>query len=387
MRRLADPSRRFTHRFWQTQAGFTLVELMVAMFIGLLIVSALITLHINITRNQAELTRTTGQIESGFFSTQFLENDIALAGFWGGFIPSFDDLTASSAPGDVPTAVPDPCLVYNTTNWDAAYKTNLIGIPAQAYDAVPSSCSTLLANKQANTDVLVVRHADACIPGAPNCDADTPSQLYFQNSFCDTEVTTTPYVLDQSGFSLHKLNCSTTADKRRFISNIYYVRDYAVTPGDGIPTLVRSQFDLATGATTPAQQAPVPLVSGIEGFHVEFGIDSLSKTGAAVDYSSAVSWLDSTNRTTPTNRGDGVPDGSYIQCTTASPCTAAQLMNAVSVKLYVLARSRDPSPGYVDNKTYTLGSVTLGPFNDNYKRHLFSTTIRLTNISGRRETS
>ena len=35
------------------------------------------------------------------------------------------------------------------------------------------------------------------------------------------------------------------AEKRKFVSNIYYIRDYAVTPGDGIPTLVRSQFDLA----------------------------------------------------------------------------------------------------------------------------------------------
>ena len=72
--------------------------------------------------------------------------------------------------------------------------------------------------------------------------------------------------------------------------------------------------------------------------------------------------------------------------TTASPCTAEQLMNVTAVKMYVLARNREPSRGYTDTKTYQLGETSLGPFNDHYKRHVFSTVVRLPNISGRRET-
>ncbi len=45
-----------------------------------------------------------------------------------------------------------------------------------------------------------------------------------------------------------------------------------MTADDGIPTLVRSEFDLADG--TLAHQAAVPLIEGIEGFRVEFGIDN-----------------------------------------------------------------------------------------------------------------
>jgi len=56
------------------------------------------------------------------------------------------------------------------------------------------------------------------------------------------------------------------------------------------------------------------------------------------------------------------------------------------VKLYVLIRSEQQTLGYQDTKTYTLGSTTLGPFNDGYKRHLFQQTIRLQNVSSRRET-
>ena len=85
-----------------------------------------------------------------------------------------------------------------------------------------------------------------------------------------------------------------------------------------------------------------------------------------------------------------------MHCTTGTPCTAAQLTNVTAVKLFVLARAKDFSPGYTDTKTYCVGTPnadgscpaanTLGPFNDNYKRHVFSTTIRLTDVGGRRET-
>ena len=146
-----------------------------------------------------------------------------------------------------------------------------------------------------------------------------------------------------------------------------------------------SQFDLSGG--TLAHQAAVPLIEGIESFHVELGIDSLSDTNEDVNYAAAIDWADPINLTSPKNRGDGVPDGAFVQCTDAAPCTVAQLMNVVAVKIYVLARADKVSPGYIDTKTYSLGSTPpLGPFNDGFKRHVFSTTVRLHNIGMRRET-
>jgi len=53
----------------------------------------------------------------------------------------------------------------------------------------------------------------------------------------------------------------------------------------------------------------------------------------------------------------------------------------------VLARSREPSQGFTDTKSYTLGPDTvMGPFNDDFQRHVFVDTVRLPNISGRRIT-
>ena len=111
-------------------AGLSLVELMVGIAIGLTIVTALLTLLVSTNRHNAELARS-GQIsESGRFALQILADEVSHAGFWGGFIPSFDDLTTVGAPGDVPTAVPDPCLDFNVTTpaslWTGDYKNCLL---------------------------------------------------------------------------------------------------------------------------------------------------------------------------------------------------------------------------------------------------------------------
>lgn len=443
------------------QAGFSLIELMIAVTLSLIITAALIALFLNINRANSEMAKTNMQIENGRFAMQLLQSDIELGGYWGGYIPQFDDLTFTSIPTDTPTAVPNPCLAY-TTPWTATDIRNFITIPVQVYGDTPppgTGCLTNLAiNKKAGTDVLVVRYAETCVADSGgNCEDYIPGNLYFQAPLCEDEIFATVqaatattvtlipsastvndfykggtirivsgtgtgqsrvisaydgatrvatlsaawmatpvnptskyafgdgYVLDTAGFSFHKRNCTTVADKRKFISHIYYIRDYAKTVGDGIPTLMGSQFDLAGGGALAHQEA-VPLIEGIEGFRVELGVDSLSDTGAAVNYATAVTWANLANLTSPTNRGDGVPDGAFISCTDAAPCTVAQLSNVVAVKLYVLARADTVSPGYKDTKSYALGSTIVPSFNDGFKRHVFSTTVRLNNVSGRRET-
>lgn len=380
------------------QGGLSLIELMIAITIGLIITAALGALFLGINRTNEEMAKANSQIENGRFAMQLLQADIVHAGFWGDYAPQFDNLTYANTPGDVPVAVPNPCLEY-TAPWTAIHVTNLLGISVQAYATTPPSgagCLTNLAtNKKTSTDLLVLRHAETCVPGETNCEVDVAGKLYFQASQCELE-NANPYILATSAFSLHKRDCigtgapqalpitaGTIAEKRKFISNIYYIRDYAKIAGDNIPTLMISQFDRVGGVL--AHQTAVPLIEGIEGFSVELGIDSLSDTGAAVNYTQAVNWADPANLNSPTNRGDGIPD-IFVRCTDAVPCTPAQLINVVAVKVYVLARADKVSPGYSDSKTYTLGSTTLGPYSDGFKRHVFSTTIRVNNVSSRRET-
>jgi Tfp pilus assembly protein PilW len=459
------------------QAGLSLVELMVAMTISLLLLLVLVNVYVNLSHTNEEMRKTNSMIETGRFAVQILQNDLVHAGYWGGFVPEFDDLTATLVPGDVPSGIPDPCLPF--ANWDGAYKANFIGIPVQSSDVLPAGAGCMAFDaKHPNTDVLVVRHVETCVPGGTNCDPNIAGRVYMQTSYCTPEaragtaVTATStsitlgsnaesasgsyvgmtiqivagsgagqirsvsaytgstrvatvgpawtsipdntsqyafkYVLGATAFPLHKHDCvgtgspatlpitsgsATLAEKRRLISDIYYIADIAHPdkPGETIPTLVRSQLDLS--GIEVKQRTPVRLLEGVEALRVELGIDDTGETGTPVDYSDVVDWQDATTKAQATNRGDGAPDR-FKRCTTATPCTAAELMNVVAVKLYVLARSRDPSPDYIDTKKYCLGeppadgscAQEIPAANDHYKRHVFTTSVRLVNVSGRRET-
>jgi type IV pilus assembly protein PilW len=393
------PSLRARARLRSSQAGLSLVELMVALAISVVLIAALSELYVNTSRTNQEMAKTNSQIENARFAIQFLQNEIVHAGYWGSFVPDFDNLTVIGTPGDAPDQVPDPCLAF-ATPWTAAYIDSLLGIPVQVYNTVPVNCAGVVTNRVAGTDVLVVRHANTCVPGDTNCEADIAGNLYFQASNCEDEIDAgLPYTLDTvtANFTRYERDCDgasgspptftsgTVAAKRKFIQTIYYIRDFAITAGDGIPTLVRSQFGLSGGVVV--HQAAEELVQGIEQFRVEVGIDSLSDSGAAVDYTAAITWADPDNLISPTNRGDGIPDGNFVHC--GATCTPAQLTNVVAVKLFVLARTEESTPGYTDTKSYQLGTnpvVTVAAANDNFKRHVFSTTIRINNVAGRRET-
>lgn len=388
----------------RTQRGFTLVELMISLVLGLLIILALFIMLINVNRNNSELSSTNRLIENGRFSLQLLTSDVSHSGYWAGHVPEFDNLTGSTTvgPTDVPTGVPDPCLAFSAANWTDEYKKNLVGIAAQGTDIpaiVPSPttpfCGSVVTNPQPNTDVLVVRHAEPCLVGSGTDDcsdtrASASPHLYFQASRCDTD--TASFVLDTSAFTLKAGDCTAEAPIRRFSSSIYYVRDHANAAGDGIPALMRARFGVSG---TPEFLSAQALVEGVQGFRVEYGVDNRSDTAATVDLAALalpIAWpAGATTLNTPTNRGNGLPD-EYIRCSQATPCTADQLVNVTAVKLYVLVRAERTTPGHTDTKRYCLASSCtdptdyMGPFNDGYKRHLFAQTIRLTNVATRRET-
>jgi len=386
IRKLAIPSR-------QRLLGLSLIELMVALGLGVVIVAALSQLFVNISRTNQEMANTNSQIESARFAMQFLQDDIAHAGFWDEYVPQFDDLSLTGIPSDVPGAIPDPCKPY--AEWDdigdadyVGYRNGLLGIPIEITGGAPGTCGALIVNQVPNTDVLVVRHAATCEAGSGHCDDDgtVAGRLYFQPSYCNSD--TKVYSLATT-YPLRAIDCVKLAPRRKFEQSIYYIRSWANIVGDGIPTLVRSQFDVSGGAL--AQQPAVALVEGIQAFRVEVGIDDLSEpytgfpNGSAANPGAAINWLDPDNWETPTNRGDGRPDGDFVHCPTAV-CSTADLLNVVAVKVYVLARANEVSQGYTDTKSYTLGGDAIAPFNDGFKRHVFGMTIRLNNVAGRRET-
>ena len=329
-------------------AGFSLVELMVSITIGLMLLATLLVVFANASAARGELERASRQIENGRYAVELLSDDLRVAGYLGEV-----NVGALAAPA----ALPDPCSTV-PADWEAA-----MPIHIQGYDSGAGAPSCLPADMKPNTDIVVVRRARTCVAGAAGCEAAIPGKAYVQSTLCNTE--TTPYAIGPFGstaFPLTRKDCATPAALREYMVNIYFVSDNN-RAGQNIPTLMRLEL---TGPIF----AQVPLVEGIEEFNVEYGID---------------------------NNGDGQPDAytgdpttyTYPGCTT---CTAVNnWTNVVTAQLHVLARSPERSPRHVDTKTYSLGldaagnPITVGPKNDGFRRHVYTAMVRIVNPAGRRD--
>jgi type IV pilus assembly protein PilW len=338
--------------------GFTLVELMIGIVLGMLVITAITVVFVNVSRNRHDMERTGRQIENGRYATQLLADDLINAGYFGEFDPRL-----AGDPFGAGAGRPDPCSVTLTD-----FKNEVL-FHVQGYPAA-STKPTCLSDVKSNTAVIAVRRLSSCVAGAANCDAAAAGDVYFQSTLCDTELALPVpqrYIVaamptsGASPFNLNVRGCASAAVLRKYVMNIYFVANND-NAGDGIPTLKRAE--LSGGAFTI-----VPLVEGIEDFQVEYGLDT---------------------------NGDGVPDvltpdpGSYNGCS-LDPCYRANWLNAMTATIHVLSRATETSPDYKDTKAYTVGlnadstDHVDGPFNDGYKRHVYSESVRMNNPAGRRE--
>src|SRR5688500_20263953 len=92
------------HLALKTQVGLSLVELMVALTIGLLLMTGLSLIFVNSSEANRELQKTAQQIENGRYAIEIISQDLRLAGVFG-HLHDVASITALGAPATVP---PDP---------------------------------------------------------------------------------------------------------------------------------------------------------------------------------------------------------------------------------------------------------------------------------------
>jgi type IV pilus assembly protein PilW len=257
---------RASSRLAPRHAGFSLIELMVGLTLGLLILVGLSTLFANTSVARGEIDKASRQIENGRFALQTLSDDIRHAGYYGAL---------ANAP-DVPAALPDPCSTA-TADVQAA-----IGLPLQGYAGGAIDPLGCLDGYKPQTAVLVVRRASTAAPAA----APAASSFNIQVSGCAGDAT--PYVLDVSTaatFILHSNNpasspgCTPITTAPAALISPFYVRIYYVScntdsgvacgaaGADGVPTLQRVDV-------TPGAAAISPIVDGIENLQFDLGVDT-----------------------------------------------------------------------------------------------------------------
>ncbi|SEB14199.1 PilW family protein [Variovorax sp. YR216] len=350
--------------------GFTLVELMVAMTLGLFLMIGLISLIVTTVTSRSELDKASRKIENGRYAIELLTNDIELAGFIG-----------QTAGSSYNFALPVTCpLTMANLGYTAVARPGISTIPLQLYNV--STTPTCISNVMANTAMLIVTRVSTTAVTPANVAA---AETYLQVSTCATD--TQPFVIasgaSASSFNLMTKDCvsSKLAPVRKVVQHLYFVSTCNVCGTDTTPTLKMAEY--VNGAITVT-----PLVEGIENLQLDYGVD-LDGNGSPDCYTS-----NPANPPIDEATKQPVAEVAAAVCSTtaATPVydwsvPSTNWGNVMSVRVHVLARNTESSPGWKDTRTYNMGLAfpTLGPFKDQIKRHVYSTVVRLNNAAGQRE--
>lgn len=337
--------RPLTHRRGAARParGFTLIEIMVALAIGLVILLAMSVMYARNSSNFSEIEKTGDLLENARYALDVMTEDAQQAGFYSEINPGSLGVTWND------TA--DPCATDATgMGWDTS--TSAVTMPVAVHGYTSSDTVTCLDNRLAGTPAVTMRHSegDTTVTTA----GVKTGNVYLQVSRCESDTRVIVASSTATDFTLQNIGCTGVIDElRRFMVRTYYVSSCSDcpsgTPGDGIPTLKRAEL-------VDGQIRITPIAEGIEKAAFEYGVD--------VD-------------------GDGKPD-EFIDASQMGTSTTRLWRNVVSVRMTLLARARTPTQNYTDPRTYTIEGVAYTPA-DAYKRTLLTSTVRLLTVAGRLE--
>ena len=150
---------------------------------------------------------------------------------------------------------------------------------------------------------------------------------------------------------------------RKYVSRIYYISSCNECGIDTVPTLKMAEL-------RGTAMAEVPLAEGIENMVLEYGFDTTDPADSTLD----------------ADASKGVPDIFLTALSGTAGARDNDWANVVAVRVHLLSRTTERTPGYSDaDRTYTLGPISINGDTTGFKRRVYTNTVRITNIAGRRE--
>lgn len=310
--------------------GFSLVELMVSLAIGLFLVGGALSIYVQGRATHEVNSKVAELQDSARLALDLLASDVMLSDYW-----ARTDESAAIARRTGDAGNPMPPAFEPAGDCYAGYYLN-VEIPVdganedQVGAANPFSGCLPDAAREAGTDVLVVRHAAA----EETARADVGgTRVYLVSNPMSGElfVGSQPFPAGFAGDD----------PVNELATNAYYVSPSS-SAGKDVPSLRR--MTLAAGPSITDEE----LVPGVEDFQVQLGIDT---------------------------DADGSVN-SYVN--PGSPAIAAA--QVLAVRVWLRLRAENGELGFTDEATYEYAGRSAKPA-DNLRRLVVSTTLQLRNRS------
>ena len=284
-------SRAAAHGRGRPHGGFTLVELMISMTIGLLIIAGLLAAMLSSSTTGQTRERASAVQLSGRYALDLMKRDIQHAGYLG-----ITSLFAPDAP--IPFAVTNAC--------DAG----VVGQISQRIwgsDDNPYAGTCIPADRYAGGDVLVVRRLSTSNVAGPFAS----NRVYYHSAYEGGQPFIGPTAPDFSGTNRQPPYLNFLVEE-----SVYYISPYTTSPSESprVPALYR--LTLGSG---PAM-VPELVASGVERMEIRYGVFEPDASARYVQASAVADWD-----------------------------------NVAAVEVSLLVRSDAQEPGYRNTTTYTLG--------------------------------
>lgn len=323
-------------------AGFSLIELMIGMLLGILLMTGAASIYLASKRSFTEVEQVATLSDNGRFALKLMTDSLRHIGFAGQVFGN----TITADPSLTP--ITNDCIAQGS-----AY--NLSTLMFAVNSGGGGNVFGCITDAKANTDVLFIKHVVA----SPLNDSNPDDPNAFQNNIIDYPDPidgTKTYIMTNNavGIIFDGADTAPSIDTGgevpggtawEYLFEIFYVRD----GGAGNAPQLARKFLNWDGVKVIIDDEN--LVPGVEDMRLQFGFDS-DADGDVDTYSNVA----------------GVTDWSRVS----------------SVEAFVLVRNAVEDPQYTDDKTYQLGNgVTITPTDPNevnYRRTVMNTRVSLRNM-------
>lgn len=315
------------------QRGLGLVELMIAMTLALLLSIAVISVFTANSRAFKQDENILRMQDDARHALREIAFELSMAGHYAdllipGSVTPDDSLTLSTDCGPIGT----DDWMYQTVLAGTGRSLSVVAVDnASSGDAAANFSCIAAAEFQGGTDIVSVKR----VAGGRTAVAKD-GRVYLRTNG------TVGLLFQEPVSAAPAVAVPLPSADWEYRPSIFFVRNYAEAPGDGVPTLCKKVLAGAKpGMTTEC------LATGIENLQVEYGIDTTEDGNANIF----------------------LPNP-----------TIEQMQTVVSARIYILARTLDGDVRYDNDKTYTLSNANPFAPGDSFHRRVLSTTVSLQNI-------
>ena len=322
------------------QKGFTLIEMMISLFIGGLILGGVMFTYIGMKVTTKD-TMTIGELQdSGRLAINIMQRDIEQGGFWGTY---YDDSFTAANTQTLANPGGDCFEGLNNGSFpDLASASNFRTIYAK--EASSTSELNCISNPIAGTDILQIKFLQG---EQLTVDGTTNETQAGQNYFV-AEQERAQFVRDVVDAGALNINATVWP----YSHHVYYVSEQTYKVNNKnitVPALMRKRL---VGGNISTET----VMEGVENMRFGFGLDT--NNDSRIDIYKSIGDM----------KHSDWEDRKGI----------------LTVQVFLLIRALQEDPGLkLKNQTYTLGeddNKRQLTFNDSYRRTVFTTTIRLNNV-------